>query len=1084
VSVGSGTVNIVEIGILGPLEVRAGGQSVQITGSRLRALLTRLAVDAPAIVTTSHLVDAVWPADPPAEPVNALQTLVSRLRRALGGPAVIVQEAGGYRLAVPRGAVDAAAFADLAAAGRGDLAARATQIARDTLVKALALWRGDPLADSGDAGYAAAPIVRLLEQRLDAQTDLIEAELQLGRAAEVISDLDALVTTHPLREQIAGQLMRALAASGRTADALAVYDRLREALADELGVDPGPQLQALQLAVLRGEINPVPTPSTGRRHSNLRSSLTSFIGRDKEVARVAELLENGRLVTIVGPGGAGKTRLAGEIATGWVDRCQDGVWLVELAPVTDQAAISQAMLNGLGMLDTRAVDRRERQARDFTEQLFDVLAEADCLLLVDNCEHLIGPVAALVDQLLASCPGLRVLTTSREPLGIVGESLCLLPPLGLPPDGVIAVEATTYPAVQLLVQRAQAVSAGFIVDEGTVGAITEIVRRLDGLPLAIELAAARLRVMPIGEIAVRLTDRFRLLTGGSRTAMPRHRTLRAVVEWSWDLLAPAERLLAERLAVFPAGATVESATAVCADDRLPAADVSDLLLALVDKSLLTIIDGNRVRYRMLETIREYGAEQLAERAEAQAARIAHARYFAGVAAAWDPLLRTANQLEALAALKAERDNILAGLRYLAESPRTADRKAALDLALSMAWYWTMIGASVESAEWLGLALHATEGIEHPGRIWARAARAISNVDSDVNTPNLDYADFQASLAVLFEELQLAAVPPTPALGVLKPMLAFFSGNEQRAEAITEEILNSADGWVRAAARMGRAGFAENEGQLTEMRDDIDAAYADFEQIGDRWGLSTTLTARGNIRAMDGDNAGAIDDYERALRYAKELGSADDDSFIQLRLAGLRLRNGELVAARATAERVRADIAGRSQGLERGLFVDGILMTIALQSDDLEQAAAMAAQLRERLAAGPRTFMHGHMAALVGTMAAMVAITSGDLSLAISDLTTAYPLAVGTQDLPIVSNTGVAVAALGDALGQPAVAAEILGAAARLRGSDDQFDPPIAKLTAALVDTLGGGFDERYARGTALNRAEAIARLDPALLLGH
>jgi len=1073
----------VEIGILGPLEVRVDGRAVQITGSRLRALLTRLAVDAPAVVTTSQLVDAVWPADPPAEPVNALQTLISRVRRTLGGgPAVIAQVAGGYRLTVARDAVDAAAFADLAAAGRRDLSEGSTQTARDTLAKALALWRGDPLVDSGDAGYAAAPIVRLLDQRLDAQTDLIEAELELGRAADVIGDLDALITAHPLRERLAGQLMRALAACGRTADALAVYDRLRDALAGELGVDPGPQLQAQQLAVLRGEIKPAAAQSTGRRHSNLRSSLTSFIGRDDEVARVAELLENGRLVTIVGPGGAGKTRLASEIAAGWVGRCRDGVWLVELAPVTDQQAIAQAMLSGLGMLDTRAVDRWDRQPRDFTEQLFDVLAEADCLLLVDNCEHLIGPVAALVDQLLATCRGLRVLTTSREPLGIVGESLCLLPPLGLPPVGVSAVEATTYPAVQLLVQRAQAVSAGFTVDDSTVGAITEIVRRLDGLPLAIELAAARLRVLPIGEIAIRLSDRFRLLTGGSRTAMPRHRTLRAVVEWSWDLLAPGERLLAERLAVFPAGATVESATAVCADDRLPRAEVSDLLLALVDKSLLTIIDGNPVRYRMLETIREYGAEQLAERTEAQAARTAHARYFAEVVAACDPVLRTAHQLEALATLNAERDNILAGLRYLAESPQPGDRSASLDLALSMAWYWTMIGAFVESAEWLGLALQATEGIDHPGRIWAKAARAISNVDSDISTPNLEYADFQASLAVLFEELQSAGEPPTPALGVLKPMLAFFSGNEQRAEAITKEILHSPDGWVRAAARMGRAGFAENEGQLVEMRDDIDAAYADFERIGDRWGLSSTLTARGNIRAMDGNHAGAIEDYERALQYANELGSADDDSFIQLRLAGLRLRNGELAAARATAERVRADIAGRSQGLERGLFVDGILMTIALQAGEVEQATAMAVALRERLAAGPRTFMHGHMAALVGTMVAMVAITTGDLTLAMRDLTTTYPLAVGTQDLPIVSNTGVAVATLGAALGRTADAAEMLGAAARLRGSDDRSDPPIATLTAALLGELGGGgFEQSYSRGKALDRAEAIARLDPALL---
>ena len=586
-----------EIGILGPLEVRSGGRVIPITGSRLRALLTRLALDAPSAVSTAELVDAVWPADPPADRANALQSLISRVRRALGEAGLIQQVAGGYRLAVDRGAVDSAAFSDLVTAGRRGLRDGATVSARDTLAKALALWRGDPLVDAADAGYAVAPIARLTEQRLDAQGDCLEAELRLGRGADVIGDLEALAAANPLRDRFAGQLMRALAAAGRTADALAVYERLRSALAEELGVDPGPELQALQLAVLRGEIaqHVDPPVDVRRRRSNLRSSLTSFIGREDEVARVSGLLAAGRLVTIVGPGGAGKTRLANEVAGQWVSGRSDGVWLIELAPVTDGKAIPQAMLGALGLLDARAVDRRVGgQARDSTEYLFEVLADADCLLLVDNCEHLIGPVAILIDQLLASCPNVRILATSREPLGIVGEALCLLPPLGLPPVGVSAADAVDHPAVRLLIERAQAVSAGFCIDDATVAHVTEIVRRLDGLPLAIELAAARLRVMPIGEIAARLSNRFRLLTGGSRTAMPRHRTLRAVVEWSWDLLAPDERLLAERLAVFPAGATVDTAVAICSDDLLPAADIGDLLLALVDKSLLTMIDGARV----------------------------------------------------------------------------------------------------------------------------------------------------------------------------------------------------------------------------------------------------------------------------------------------------------------------------------------------------------------------------------------------------------------------------------------------------------------------------------------------------------
>lgn len=1073
-----------EIGILGTLEVRSGGRALQIAGSRLRALLTRLAVDAPAAVSTAELIDAVWPGGAPAEPVNALQSLISRVRRVLGEPGSIQQVAGGYRLVVDRGAVDAAAFSDLVSAGRRALRDGATVSARDTLVKALSLWRGDPLVDAGDAGYAAAPIARLAEQRLDAQADRLEAELLLGRGPDVIADLEALAAAYPLRERFAGQLMRALAADGRTADALSAYERVRDRLADELGVDPGPDVQAIQLAVLRGEIAPhsEAAPEVRRKRSNLRSSLTSFIGREDEVARVSGLLQGGRLVTIVGPGGAGKTRLANEVAGQWVLGRADGVWLIELAPVTDGKAIVQAMLGALGLLDARAVDRRVGgQPRDSTEYLIEVLADADCLLLVDNCEHLIGPVAELIDQLLASCPDVRVLTTSREPLGIVGESLCLLPPLGLPPVGASAAEAVDHPAVRLLIERAQAVSAGFSVDDTTVAHVTEIVRRLDGLPLAIELAAARLRVMPIGEIAARLTNRFRLLTGGSRTAMPRHRTLRAVVEWSWDLLAPDERLLAERLAVFPAGATVDTAMAICSDDLLPASDIGDLLLALVDKSLLTMIDGPELRFRMLETIREYGTEQLAERREATAARTAHAYYFAGVAAKMDPVLRTADQLRAIGTLQDERDNILAGLRFLAESDDPADRAASLDLALALSWYWTMLGSNSESAIWLGLALNATVGIDHPERLWAQAACSLSTIFLGSTDPGVSLDAVQAEMCALARRLEASPEPQIVALGILRPMLAYFGGDLAHAESAMDSILQSSDGWYRAAARVSRALFAENEGNLDQVRIDIDAAYEDFAQIGDRWGLASVLSARGTLRAQDGDLPGAIADYETALHLAIELGSMDDDAFIQLRLAGLWLRSGDSAGARRLIEQVRASGVGRTHGLERGLFADGIMIAIELYDGNLDLASTMAQEMRLRLAQHPPNYLQAHAAAVFGATSAIVAARVGDLELAMTDLRASYPLAVITGDMPIVAAVGVSVSALALALGRPADAATVLGAAARLRGTEDRSEPQIAELTTNLRAALGEDFEVMFGRGMALDRPAAIARLDPDLL---
>ena len=430
--------------------------------------------------------------------------------------------------------------------------------------------------------------------------------------------------------------------------------------------------------------------------------------------------------------------------------------------------------------------------------------------------------------------------------------------------------------------------------------------------------------MPTAEIAVRLSDRFRLLTGGSRTAMPRHRTLRAVVEWSWELLAPDERLLAERLSVFPAGATVETAAAVCADDLLPTAGVGDLLLALVDKSLLTMVEGPTLRFRMLETIREYGAERLAERGEALAARTAHARYFAAVAAAADPLLRTADQLPAIRTLRTERDNILASVRFLAESIDPADRAACLDLVLSLTWHWTMTGADSDTVIWLDVALAATEDVDHPGRVWAQAAKSLSMLFLGTREPATDLSELQAELREISRQLDTAPPAPIAPLMVMRSMLAYFSGDLERAEAQMAIMMQSPDGWLRAAAMVNRALYSENEGELDRMRVDIEAAHEEFARIGDRWGLSSVLSARGTLRSQDGDLAGAIADYEVALQLAGELGSTDDDSLIKLRLAGLRLRTGDVALARKAIEEVRADVDGRAAGLERTLFADGVL----------------------------------------------------------------------------------------------------------------------------------------------------------------
>ena len=426
----------VRVAILGPLEVHDdGGAAIAVAGARLRGLIARLALAGGQPVSTSALADAVWDCAPPADVANALQTLVSRARRALGGAATVEQSAAGYRLAVEPDDVDALRFERLVAEG--------------AVAEALALWRGPALADAGDF---AEPFARRLEElRLEATVTFLTREIDAGRAAARAGELEALVAEHPLHEQLTGLLMRALAAAGRQADALAAYEALRNRLADELGIDPGLQLRAVHLEVLRGEIAVAPAPRD-RARTNLRAQLTSFVGRQDEVARVRKALDSYRLVTLVGPGGAGKTRLAAEVAAGVRDAATgavpDGIWLAELASVTDAADVPQAVLGSVGLRESRLLpDGTQRvTSRDARTRLLEGLADAHALLVLDNCEHLIDACAHLADALLAHSPRLRIVATSREPLGITGESLFVVPPLD------------TDPAVRLFADRAAAVS--------------------------------------------------------------------------------------------------------------------------------------------------------------------------------------------------------------------------------------------------------------------------------------------------------------------------------------------------------------------------------------------------------------------------------------------------------------------------------------------------------------------------------------------------------------------------------------------------------------------------------------------------
>jgi predicted ATPase/DNA-binding SARP family transcriptional activator len=1062
----------VDIAILGPLEVREGDAVMDVAGSRLRGLLIRLALSAGRPVSAAVLVDAVWGQEPPAEAANALQSLVSRLRRTLGDAATVGQSPAGYRLAIEPQDVDAMRFEQLARAGAAALRVGEHSNAARTLRQALALWRGPALADVQDVPFAAATITRLDQLRLTATQDRIDADIALSRAADVLTELDALCGQYPLDERLAGQRMTALAAVGRQADALARYERIRAQLADELGVDPGPELSASYLAVLRGEpatTTPTATMPAATPRTNLRAQLTSFVGRDEEVARITKLLDESRLVTLVGPGGAGKTRLAIEAGSTLVDDVPDGIWFVELASVTDAADVPQTVLGSLGLRESHVIDQPTKLSpRDATSRLLEALSDKQIVIVLDNCEHLVDATAQLADQLLAQSPQLRVLTTSREPLGIFGESLVVVAPLGQPAPDAAPEEAFAYPSVRLFADRAAAVRPDLVVDASNVRSVVEIVRRLDGLPLAIELAAARTRALPVDEIAARLSDRFRLLTGGSRTALPRHRTLRAVVAWSWDLLSDAERTLVERLSVFPAGATPHSAEAVCAD-----ADVLDLLTSLVDKSLLQPSDH---RYRMLETIREYGQERLAERGDLERVRDVHARYFADLVREAEPHLRRREQIEWMTRLNAERDNILAAMRHLGER---GDAQATLEMACHMGWYWSLLGSHAEALTWVDFALdvpgEATPGI----RALAESIRVMNSASSPSALVPDDVAAGLARLADLDARLAELDVDKVPLLALMSPVIAMFAHDLPRAKRLAEEGLGHADPWIAAALRSFRAAMAENDGDIDRMRVETERAVAEFRQLGERWGLANSLQMLGMLESMEGNLDGAIRTFEEALALVGEMGAREDQALMQVRLGALWTRKGDLGAAREHVRRAQ-ELSEATGSTMEALFASSVLAECARFAGEMLEARRIVDEATRRLAQVPVTHpIMGHARALMLAIAGKQDLADGDRDRARERLQAAYEAALGTKDMPIVASVGVAVADLAASGGRAVDAAQMLGAAARLRGAADLTDLDIKRITVGLRDALGAAFDEAYAAGRALDREAAIARLDPA-----
>jgi predicted ATPase/DNA-binding SARP family transcriptional activator len=1054
----------VHVALLGPLVVEHDGQPVAIGGQRLRALFVRLALDPGRWVSASALVDDLWDtggsaaADgtaAPADPLNALQSLVSRLRRLLPDPGLLESSASGYRLALAPDDVDVTQFDELVARGRAALRRGDAGAAANLLEDAGQLWRGVPLADLDGAAFTQPHASHLEQQHLGAQEDRREALLSLGRGAELVPELEALVGAEPLHERSAAQLVRALAAAGRQADALAAYDRTRTALVEELGLDPSPELAAAHQAVLVG----APPPAAERPRNNLPTALTSFVGRDAELERLDRLMASSRLVTLTGPGGAGKTRLsiaAAASATG----AADGVWLVELAPVNDPKDVPAAVLGALSAREMNVLDPRLTPERDPLSRLVDLLSGRRLLLVLDNCEHLVDAAARLADHLLTHCPALRILATSREPLAIFGEAICPVLPLGMPDYGLTAEAALDFASVRLFADRANAVRPGFAVNTETVAPVVEICRRLDGLPLALELAAARLRALPVDVVAERLADRFRLLTGGSRTAVARHQTLRSVVSWSWELLTEPERRLAESLAVFHGGITVDSATAVSGagyDDTL------ELLVALADKSILQPVGGKALRWRMLETLREYGTEQLTAQGITDQIRAAHAAYFAALAEAAEPRLRTSEQMTYVHRLSAERENLIAALRFTVDGPDVA---TAVRLGAALAWYWHLVGGEVEARGWLRQILMLPGAPSQPGAVVALVGWALSHIGAPE-----DSADPRDQARTFAEQLRPATDGSGHPLAImLEPGLALLDGDEQSAKDAIERGMSHPDPWARAMLQLMRGLLAENAGDQLGVRQSNALALAGFREAEDDWGTAMALATAAGVAVLDGDLVSAVEQYDEAVALLERLGSADDVTYLLLRGAMALERHGEPERARDYLTRAR------KLAMQRGAFSIQLMTDFALAYQLAEDGDREAGRTVVLEAIG-RAQGAANVApqALASMYCALSELDKdlGRIPQAYEHIAAAWTLAIDSHDMPVVALTGLKLAELVLASGEPLTAIRLLGASDSVRGAPDLSDPAASGLIDAVRAASGEAADNELLAGRAMARPDAI-----------
>ncbi|MFG3697269.1 BTAD domain-containing putative transcriptional regulator [Micromonospora sp. NPDC047620] len=1010
-------------GVLGPLAIATdAGAPVTVPGAKVRALLADLLAHRNQVVSAGRLIDDLWGDAPPANAAGALQVRVSQLRKALddaepGARDLVESRAPGYVLRTD--AVDADRFVALAA--EDDV---------ESLTEALGLWRGEPYADVADEEWVRAEVTRLAEARLVVHEKLASARLTRGEHALVAADLAELVTRHPLREGLRALHMRALYASGRQSEALDSYADLRRRLADELGLDPGPDLAALHRRILEQDAALRPPPAAAQIRNSMPARLDELVGRAEALAELRALVPGRRLVTLVGPGGVGKTRLATEVAR--EQAFPDGVHLVDLTALrpgeTDIADLV------LAALDVHEIAGSRVTADD---HLVAALRHRRTLLVLDNCEHVVEPAAALVARLLRQAPQVTVLATSREPLGLAGELLWEVGPLPVPAEESDLDAVRRSAAARLFAARAAAQQRGFHLDERTAPAVAQLCRRLDGLPLALELAAKRVRAFGLAGVVERLDDRFRLLGTTQRDVPARQRTLTAVIGWSWDLLTDHERAVLSRLAVHADGCPAEAAEAVCD------ADV-DVLSGLVDRSLLVLDESGVVpRYRLLESVAAYALQRLDP---ADPVRARHAAYWTRWAERADPLLRGPGQREWLARLDAESGNLRAALAH----------GGGLRLANALTWYWFLRGRLTEAHRALTL----------DGDAAARAEAAVWRVG--------------------FALLKGEPVPPTEVDAALAGhadgratwfVAAALLGNSNRtrsADLLDRAVAAGDDPWVEAAVCLTRAMLAHAASDVAGLESAGTRAATLFEELGDDWGRLQATDWLGGLAELTGDHEQAAALHRRGLRWAEELGLWPEVGSKLSWLAWLAVQTRDHSAARELAERAYR-LAVEQDSPSAQVFAELSLGIAARRDGKLDVATT---HLERLVAQGGEDALFLPM--VLSELAYAVA-EEGDGDRALALHARAFDVSVAI-DAP--RDACGALEGLASAAPTPQVGARILGAAHAARVAAQAPVAPaeqdeIDRTTARLVAALGAdGFAAGYRAGHDLGPGEARALVQP------